>query len=85
MPKKKDLEQEFKKEMEKEKAKIKKQDEIQKRIGMTHKVTAWIHPRAGIDKCVDVYFKDRPDDREIQAFFKKRGSEVLTDYQIFEL
>ena len=59
MPKKKDLEQEFRKEMEKEKAKIKKQDEKHKKIGMTHKITAWIHPTAGDDKCVDVYFKGR--------------------------
>lgn len=86
MAKKSNIDQEIEKEAEKEKLRIKKQDDKEKKKGATFKVVAWIHPEFGDDRCIDIYFKGRnPSDAQIQKYLKKEGSEILTDYRIVEL
>lgn len=81
-----ELDQTFAAEQKKEAKKVVRRDARQKKLGMTHRVTAWIHPKAGGDDYqVDIYAKGEPTKAEIQSLLRKQGSAVLTDYQIVNL
>jgi len=53
--------------------------------GMRCRVTAWIHPADGDDDQVDWYFPVPPTTKQIRAFLRKEGSEILDDFEIIRL
>jgi hypothetical protein len=61
-----------------ENAKMKKQ-------GYTHRFDAWVHPARGDDYSIVGFTKFEPTAGEMAQILKRKGSQVLTDYQVSEL
>ncbi|TSK07803.1 MAG: hypothetical protein FPO08_00370 [Geobacter sp.] len=75
------LNTELEKDREKEKKRVAKVDAQKAIEGFTHKMIAWIHPKAGgSDYMVDVYFMGEPKEEDILRQLK--GSAVKNDYRI---
>jgi hypothetical protein len=78
------LDEEFKADLAKQEARLRKQDAKQKAKGFTHRIEAWIHPANGDDFQISVWMVN-PTTEAIQSVLKKQKSTVLTDYQLIEL
>jgi hypothetical protein len=71
---------------EKDRQRVLKEDSRQKEKGAASKIVAWIHlAKGGDDRCIDVYYKTKPSDAEIQAYLRGKGSSIDTDYQLVSL
>lgn len=78
------LNDQYEKDVEKQRKKTAKQDLNMAIEGYTHKMIAWIHPkRGGDDYMVDVYFRGTPTEADIQRHLK--SSHEKNDYRIEEL
>lgn len=58
-------------------------DRARKDEGYTHRVSAWVHPKGGGDDFkLEIYYGRAPRVRNIKDILRRRGSRVLTDYEI---
>jgi hypothetical protein len=76
---------EFDQESAKERDTAARRDRRMKAKGMTHRVTAWVHPARGDDRQIDFYCQGLPDAALIRGELKKLRSRVLDDYQVIAL
>ena len=79
-----DLDEQFKKEVEKEDAKVANLDAKYKKKGCKFRVTAWIHA-AGGDTAIEIWYAEKPSTAKVQADLRKKGSRVLNDFAVIEL
>lgn len=74
------IQAEYEAEVEKEEQEEKKRDAEKKAEGYTCKVVAWLHPAAGEDREVVVYFDGNPSKQDIVKHLKMRGCQRGDDF-----
>lgn len=50
--------------------------------GYTHRMLAWVHPRAGSDFQIEAWFKSEPTRPEVVAILRKQGSVLFDDFKV---
>lgn len=76
----------FEADRKKEAEKLAKLDAKYKAQGYTHRVNAWVHPKAGGDDYqVQLWTIGSPKPEEIKAILKRRKSQIDNDYTVVEI
>lgn len=81
-----DLNAEFEEVQKREEAADAKKDESMRKKGFAWKVLAWVHPAAGDDRQLILYYAGaKPTAAEIGKELKRSGSQSLTDFSVTAL
>ena len=81
-----DLNAELEVAQRRERAAAARKDRAMRKKGYAWKVVAWVHPRAGDDRQLILYYAGaRPSDGEISKQLKRSGSCILNDFTVNSL